>query len=151
MNASPSSALGPAPSAGKMQVQHTYRIRHRGIESTPHTLRDLRQMWKSGQIDASTEFKRGDSEVWLDADDLMPELEFNAAHDGPITETPAAAILRGAPSPHLAPLAPQSVRLTSVRVPFREILVLVLKFYLAVLLIAVVAAALWVLVAYFFR
>lgn len=134
-----------------MQVQHTYRIRHRGIESTPHTLRDLRQMWKSGQIDASTEFKRGDSEVWLDADDLMPELEFNATHDGQLTERPGAAVLRGASSSHLAPLAPQSVRLTSIRVPFREILVLVLKFYLAVLLIALVGATLWLLLGYVAR
>ncbi len=128
-----------------MQVQHTYRIRHRGIESTPYTLRDLRQMWKAGQIDASTEFRRGDSEVWQDADDLLPELEFRSEESGKITERPDPATLHSLEFSRLTPVAPQSVRLTSVRVPFREILVLVLKFCLAALLVAGAGAALWIL------
>ncbi|MEX1111113.1 MAG: GYF domain-containing protein [Chthoniobacterales bacterium] len=134
-----------------MHVQHTYRIRHRGIESTPFTLRDLRQMWQAGQIDASTEFRRGDSEVWLDANDLLPELEFSGDDSGKTTATPDPATLRGPEFSRLTPIAPQSVRLTSVRVPFREILVLVLKFYLAALLIALAIAALWVLLGYLLR
>ena len=134
-----------------MHVQHTYRIRHRGIESTPYTLRDLRQMWQAGQIDASTEFKRGDSEVWLDANDLRPELEFSGEAPGKITEKPDPATLHGLEFSRLTPVAPQSVRLTSVRVPFREILVLVLKFYLAVLLVGLAGAALWVLLGCLLR
>ena len=134
-----------------MHVQHTYRIRHRGIESTPFTLRDLRQMWQAGQIDASTEFKRGDTEVWLDADDLRPELEFSGETPGKITEKPDPATMHGLEFSRLTPVAPQSVRLTSVRVPFREILVLVLKFYLAVLLVGLAGAAFWVLLGYLLR
>ena len=134
-----------------MQVQHTYRIRHRGIESTPYTLRDLRQMWQAGQIDASTEFRRGDSEIWLDSGDLLPELEFRGEASAEITEKPDPAVLHGLDFSRLTPVAPQSVRLTSVRVPFREILVLVLKFYLAALLVAVTMAAIWVLLGYLLR
>lgn len=134
-----------------MHVQHTYRIRHRGIESTPYTLRDLRQMWQAGQIDAGTEFKRGDSEVWLEANDLLPELEFSGEEAGKITETSEPATLRGLELSRLIPTAPQSVRLTSVRVPFREILVLVLKFYLAASLVALTIAALWLLLVSLLR
>jgi hypothetical protein len=134
-----------------MHVQHTYRIKHRGIESTPYTLRDLRHMWKSGQIDASTEFKRGDSEVWLDANDLMPELEFSGEQPGKITEKPDSSTLHGLEFSRLTPVAPQSVRLTSVRLPFREVLVVVLKFYLASLLVALAGAALWILLGYLLR
>ncbi len=134
-----------------MHTQHTYRIKHRGIESTPFTLRDLRQMWQAGQIDASTEFKRGDTEVWLDADDLRPELEFSGETPGKITEKPDPATMHGLEFSRLTPVAPQSVRLTSVRVPFREILVLVLKFYLAVLFVGLAGAALWVLLGHLFR
>lgn len=130
--------------------QHTYRIRHRGIESTPHTLRDLRQMWRSGQIDASTEFRRGDSEVWLDANDLLPELEFSVG-DAPEKITAPPPPVRGLDYPGMTAIAPHSIRLTSIRVPFREILIVVLKIYAAVFLIAAAAAVLWLLLAYLLR
>lgn len=133
-----------------MKTQHTYRIRHRGIESTPYTLRDLRQMWKSGQIDASTEFRRGDSEVWLEANDLLPELEFSAEETSDKITAPPPAV-HGLDFPGLTAIAPHSVRLTSIRVPFREILVVVLKIYAAVFLIAAAAAVLWLLLAYLLR
>jgi len=59
--------------------------------------------------------------------------------------------MQGLEFSRLTPVAPQSVRLTSVRVPFREILVLVLKFYLAVLLVGLAGAAFWVLLGYLLR
>lgn len=127
-----------------MKTQHTYRIRHRGIESTPYTLRDLRQMWKSGQIDASTEFRRGDSEVWLEANDLLPELEFSAEDTSEKITAPPPAV-HGLNFPGLSAIAPHSARLTSIRVPFREILVVVLKIYAAILLIGALSTAVWIL------
>jgi len=133
-----------------MEVQHTYRIRHKGIESTPHSLADLRQMWRSGQIDSSTEFKRGDSPVWLDANDLWAELHLDQPAPGGITSDVS---LSAQPRP-LKPGGPgqlvlgnaTAVRLTSVKIPFREVFVLVLKFYLAAILLAALATAAWILV-----
>jgi hypothetical protein len=129
-----------------MKVQNTYRIRHRDIESTPHTISDLRQMWKAGQIDATTEFRRGDSAVWLDANDLLPELEFNEA--AALAPAPGSAMTAtGSPiSRNPAPAGSGSLRITSVRVPFREIFVLVFKIYAAAVVLATLAAAAWVLI-----
>jgi hypothetical protein len=89
--------------------------------------------------------------VWLDANDLRPELEFSGEVPGKITEEPDPATRHGPEFSRLTPATPQSVRLTSVRVPFREILVLVLKFYLAVLLVGLAGAAFWVLLGYLLR
>lgn len=127
-----------------MKVQHTYRIRHNGVESTPHSLAELRQMWQSGQIDNTTEFKRGDSPVWLDANDLWAELQLPS---GVQTANHASAIQPGALRPgavnNLAPSAPAHVRIVSARLPFREVFVLVFKFYAAAILLALLAAAAW--------
>jgi hypothetical protein len=133
-----------------MKARHTYRIKHRGIESTPYSLRDLRQMWKSGQIDASTEFRRGDSEVWLEANDLLPELEFSAEDTSETITAPPPSV-HGLDFSGMTAIAPHSVRLSSIRVPFREILVVVLKIYAAVFLIAAALTALWVLLGYLLR
>ena len=131
-----------------MKTQHTYRIKHRGIESTPYSLRDLRQMWKSGQIDASTEFRRGDSKVWLEANDLLPELEFSSEDTSEKITAPPPPV-HGLDFAGLTSIAPHSVRLSSIRVPFREILVVVLKIYAAVFLTAAALTVLWVLLGYF--
>lgn len=126
-----------------MNVQHTYRIRHRGVESTPYTIGDLRQMWKAGQIDATTEFRRGDSGVWLDANDLRPELEFEDAPPVRLAIAAEPAKAAGLNFHGLTPVSPQSVRLTSVRIPFREIFVVVLKICVALVIVALLAATGW--------
>lgn len=133
-----------------MNVQHTYRIRHRGIESTPHTITDLRQMWKAGQIDATTEFRRGDSPVWLDANDLLSELEFDAtpapaSKAYPSTETTTAGLQASINA------ASKTVRVTSVRIPFGEVFVLVFKFYAAAILLATLVAVVWLAIVRFVR
>jgi hypothetical protein len=133
-----------------MGVRHTYRIKHKGVESTPYTIGDLRQMWQAGQIDASTEFRRGDSTVWLEADDLLSELEHveerpdnvKASDDQPKIYP---ALRNG------VPVAPHSVRVTSLKLPFREVFVLVFKFYLAAILLAALATTAWLLVLRFLR
>ena len=132
-----------------MALQHTYRVRHKGIESTPHSLADLRQMWKAGQIDSSTQFKRGDSPVWLDASDLWAELNFEmpAAAAGTAGANLPPGPLRPGASGNLVPVAPIAVRVTSVRIPFQEIVALLLKIALALLFLAAVGAALWMLLA----
>ena len=133
-----------------MEVQHTYRIRHKGIESTPFTISDLRHMWKAGQIDATTEFRRGDSPVWLDANDLRMELE--RADEQPAPAEGAKDQLRIYPALRDGvPVAPGSVRVTSLKLPFREVFVLVFKFYLAAILLAALATVAWILVARFLR
>ncbi len=119
-----------------MDVQPTFRIRHKGVESTPFTIQDLRQMWKSGHIDTTTEFKRGDATQWLRAEDLRSELE--TPEPAAPASSPAAAPTKSTPFSYadLKAIAPHSVRLVSVRIPFKEILVLLLKFYLAALVLA---------------
>jgi hypothetical protein len=133
-----------------MEVQHTYRIRHKGIESTPFTISDLRHMWKASQIDATTEFRRGDSPVWLDANDLRMELE--RADEQPAPAEGAKDQLRIYPALRDGvPVAPGCVRVTSVKVPFREVFVLVFKFYLAAILLAALATTAWLLALRFLR
>jgi hypothetical protein len=133
-----------------MNVQDTYRIRHRGIESTPHSISELRHLWKAGQIDSSTEFRRGDSKVWLDASNLLPELERNTNSPDPGAPPPVHPKVYPALGDGL-PVMPQSVRVNSLKIPFGEVFVLVLKFYLAALVIAALATAAWVLLARFLR
>lgn len=130
-----------------MNVQHTYRIKHKGVESTPHSLADLRQMWQTGQIDHSTEFKRGDSTVWLEANDLWTELQLDNLPSAANADTAGLAAHPSSTKPgatgNLKPIAPTHVRVTSVRIPFKEVLVLVLKFYLATLLLSLAAVTAW--------
>lgn len=130
-----------------MDVQHTYRIRHKGVESTPHSLAELRQMWRASQIDSSTEFKRGDSPVWLDANDLLTELQLERHENGTgatgQTATFQSLTARPGAARELAQTAPSPVRLVSARIPFREVFILVLKFYAASLLLALILAAAW--------
>jgi len=130
-------------------VQHTYRIRHQGIESTPFTIGDLRHMWQHGQIDNTTQFKRGDSQVWLDADDLRLELEYQPSFaPDPGGRTPDR--LAHVTAQRMEPLrSSASLRVTSVRIPFREVFVLVVKFYAAALLIAGAIAAIAALILRF--
>jgi len=134
-----------------MTIQHTYRIKHKGVESTPHSLADLRQMWQTGQIDHSTEFKRGDSPVWLEANDLWTELQLDNPQSAANPNTAGLAAHPAAKKPgatgNLTHIAPTHVRVTSVRVPFKEVLVLVLKFYLATLLLALALTAAWLALA----
>jgi hypothetical protein len=134
-----------------MAVQHTYRIRHKGVESTPYSLADLRQMWRAGQIDSSTEFKRGSSSVWLDVNDLRVELQLD---DPASAASSNSSGLVGQASPkkpggtgQLVVTSPVHVRVTSIRIPFNEVLVLVLKFCLAALLLALAATAAWLALA----
>lgn len=137
-----------------MSIQHTYRIRHKGIESTPYSLADLRQMWKTGKIDHTTAFRRGDSEVWLEANDLWAEL--NLGGSGPPEKAvtslqPTGATKPGIPGGELVPLAPTSVRVVSIRIPFHEVFVLVAKFFLSALLVALGGAIAWAAIAHFSR
>lgn len=129
-----------------MEVQHTYRIRHKGVESTPHSLADLRQMWRTGQIDRTTEFRRGDSQVWLEANDLWAELHLET----PSASSSTAGALVAPSSLNkpggrnvIAPTAATPVRITSLRIPFKDILLLVLKFYAAIALVALAGAVAW--------
>lgn len=134
-----------------MAAHHTYRIRHKGVESTPHSLADLRQMWRTGQIDSSTEFKRGDSPVWLEANDLWAELHLDQAGEDPSpgagSLSPPSSLNKPGARHAVAPTAATPVRITSLRIPFKDILVLVLKFYAASLLLALAAAAAWLLLS----
>jgi len=132
-----------------MEIQHTYRISHRGIESTPFSITDLRQMWQAGQIDATTKFKRGNSNVWLDASDLRPELERASQIDTPGKSPPGQP--RIYPTLRDGTAAPHIVRVTSVKIPFKEVIVLVVKFYLAALLLAAAGATGWILVLRYAR
>lgn len=133
-----------------METRHTYRIKHKGIESTPHTISDLRQMWQDRQIDHSTEFRRGDSKVWLEANDLLPELERADQLPSPVKIPNEQAKIYPAIHDGI-PVVPHSVRVTSLKIPFREVFVLVLKFYLAALLLAALATAAWVLIVRYLR
>jgi len=102
-------------------------------------------MWQAGQIDATTKFKRGNSTVWLDASDLLSELEYLPS------PKPSDADEITAKASHLSSAltgtskTSSSVRVTSVRVPFRDVLVLMLKFYAAAMVIAACAAVLWII------
>jgi len=128
-----------------METQHTYRISHRGIESTPFSIMDLRQMWQAGQIDATTKFKRGNSTVWLDASDLMSELEYPPSPKQKDADEITAKASHLSSSLTGTSKISSSVRVTSVRVPFRDVLVLTLKFYAAAMVIAACAAVLWII------
>lgn len=130
-----------------MEIQHTYRIRHKALESSPHSLADLRQMWKAGAIDSSTEFKRADSDVWLDANDLWAELHLDEPRltgkqlaGAPLLQ---AGSTRPGASREVIPTAPAPVRIVSVRLPFREVFALVVKFFAAAVLLAVLGTAAW--------
>lgn len=130
-----------------MEIQHTYRIRHKDLESSPHSLADLRQMWKAGAIDTTTEFKRADSNVWLDANDLWAELHLEEPRltgkqlaGAPLLQ---AGTMRPGASREIVPTAPVPVRVVSVRLPFREVFALVTKFVTAAVLLAVLSAAAW--------
>jgi hypothetical protein len=129
-----------------METQHTYRISHRGIESTPFSITDLRQMWQAGQIDATTKFKRGNSTVWLDASDLMSELKYLPPAKQRDTEELTTKASHLSSSSLAGPLrTSSSVKVTSLRVPFRDVLVLTLKFYAAAMIIAAGAAVLGII------
>jgi hypothetical protein len=130
-----------------MDIQHTYRIRHKGVESTPHSLADLRQMWRTGKIDSTTEFRRGDSSVWLDANDLWVELHLDDTAPRAKALSDVISLQPNSTRPgatrEIAPTAPIPVRLVSARLPFREVFVLVFKFYAAAIILALLVAAGW--------
>jgi len=138
-----------------MILQKTYRIKNKGIESTPHTIEDLRHMWNSGQIDSGTEFQLAGSATWLQAADLLAELEHVP------TKQTAPASSRSQPAEGklstslefrgLNATSLGSVRVTSIKIPFREVLVLVLKFYVAALVLAGAATLLWLALTRFLR
>lgn len=138
-----------------MKVQHTYRIRHNGVESTPHSLAELRQMWKAGAIDSTTEFKRSDSAVWLDANDLWAELHLDEAQPAAKVSAGTASLQIGPARPgaarEIAPTAPVPVRVVSLRLPFREVFALVTKVFAAAILLAILAAAVWMTAGRFLR
>jgi hypothetical protein len=130
-----------------MEIQHTYRIRHKGLESSPHSVADLRQMLKAGAIDSTTEFKRADSTVWLDANDLWAELHLDEPQFAGKQSSGAPSLHIGSTRPgasrEIVPTAPVPVRVVSVRLPFREVFALTFKFFAAAVLVAVLGAAAW--------
>lgn len=136
-----------------MDISHTYRMRHKGLESSPHSLADLRQMWKAGAIDSTTEFKRADSTVWLDANDLWAELHLDDPRFTGKQSSGAPSLhigpTRPAASREIVPTAPVHVRVVSIRLPFREVLELTVKFFAAAVLLAVLGATAWLAAARF--
>jgi hypothetical protein len=110
-------------------------------------------MWKAGAIDSTTEFKRADSTVWLDANDLWAELQLDDPRFTGKQSSGAASLHIGPTRPgashEIVPTAPVPVRVVSVRLPFHEIFALTVKFFSAAVLLAVLGAAAWLVAGRF--
>jgi len=73
-----------------MDAPHGYFIRHGESESGPFEMVRLREMWAAGEIDGSTKFRRTDHNWWIDAEEILMDLEFQAPIDEPEIKTPVA-------------------------------------------------------------
>lgn len=77
-----SDGSGPQP--------HTYLIRHSGRELGPLDIVQLRQMWALGEIDSTTKFRRTDLTYWIDAEEILMDLEFQPPQEDPEIEAAVA-------------------------------------------------------------
>lgn len=48
-----------------------YYIRDSEMESGPHTLGDLQELWRAGAIDPNSEFHNNGCDVWLPISEIM--------------------------------------------------------------------------------
>ena len=74
-----------------MDAPHGYFIRHGESESGPFEMVRLREMWAAGEIDGSTKFRRTDHSWWIDAEEILMDLEFQPPQDTEVETAVAQA------------------------------------------------------------
>ena len=97
----------------------TYTIWQDERESGPYTCGALREIWAAGEIGAGTMFRPNGAQDWVAAADMEEELCAVAA-------------------PPAMPSWPEHVKVSGVRVPFGDVLVLVFKIFVALLIVSLV-------------
>jgi len=87
---------------------HLYFVRYDENETGPFDIHSLRQMWRDGEINDASTFRRTDWSYWVEVEDLRMELEFVPPKEdsapSPIPPTLLAQSVAAAPTSNNLPV-----------------------------------------------